>query len=196
MQWKRCFRLRTSKSDSCRNIPQAILVQGHRFMLEMKPCCCPTQGESVFSFLLFLYKTSHQHATQRMAGCSGTSGMVRSDPRSMSPFCAMASRNAGGSAAPASICPSHARSEASCHSGCASEISPRNPEEVQASAQASIIRLETLAFLDESDVREAMEDSLKRARSQAATVPVQDRISRARSLCIVFGNVFLKQRWQ
>ena len=38
------------------------------------------------SFLLLLYKTSHQHATQRMAGCLGASGMVRSDPRPTSPF--------------------------------------------------------------------------------------------------------------
>ena len=55
----------------------------------------------------------------------------------------------------------------------------KSPEEIQASAQASIIRLErALAFLDESDVfaREALGGSLKRARSQAATVPVQDRL--------------------
>ena len=55
----------------------------------------------------------------------------------------------------------------------------KSPEEIQASAQASIVRLErALAFLDESDVfaREALEGSLKRARSQAATVPVQDRL--------------------
>ena len=55
----------------------------------------------------------------------------------------------------------------------------KSREEIQASAQASIIRLEkALAFLDESDViaREALEGSLKRARSQAATVPVLERI--------------------
>ena len=55
----------------------------------------------------------------------------------------------------------------------------KSPEEIQASAQASVIRLEkALAFLDESDViaREALEGSLKRARSQAATVPVLERI--------------------
>ena len=57
---------------------------------------------------------------------------------------------------------------------------PRKPpEEIQATAQDSIIRLErALAFLDESDViaLQALEGSLKRARSQAATVPVQDRL--------------------
>ena len=48
------------------------------------------------------------------------------------------------------------------------KVHKNSPEEIQASAQASIIRLErALAFLDESDViaRKALEDSLKRARS-------------------------------
>ena len=53
--------------------------------LVQNPCCYLTQGKFRVSFLLLFCKTSHHHATQRMAGSSGASGMVRSDPRPMSP---------------------------------------------------------------------------------------------------------------
>ena len=61
-----------------------------------------------------------------------------------------------------------------------SPVLRKSPVETQVAAQATVARLEkTLSALNESDVTpcEVLEASLKRARSQAAGLPVEDRPS-------------------
>ena len=58
-----------------------------RQFLARNPCWCLTQGEFCVSFFFCSFsRTSHHHATQRMAGCGGACGVVRSDERPTSTF--------------------------------------------------------------------------------------------------------------